>query len=90
MGIKELEEMFTFANGLVNDIHAKKEDDGKLSLADWISVVAENVPEGVQAVIGSKEALKEAKDLDSEEMKKIAEHGIELVQNLVSLFMGKK
>lgn len=84
-GIKESLEMFDFAIGGINDLAAKKADDGKISTAEWIQTALANAPAGIKAFVGVDKIDEELKDLDADEQKQLAAKGLELAQAVAKL-----
>ena len=88
--IKETMEVLEFLTGAMKDLAKHKEDDGKISTAEWLQATMANAPAGLKAVRGIDKVDDEIKDLDHDESKVVASKGMELAQAVMSMFgMGE-
>ena len=85
--IKETMEIFEYAHKMLDSLITKKQDDGKIDTAEIAMSFAANLPSGIRAYMGSGDVDDELKDLDDEEMMKLAMEGSKLAKKVLSLLM---
>lgn len=67
-GIIETKELFLAAASLIKGWIKAKEDNGKVSIAEAVSLIVSNTPGVIAAARGAGEILEEAKDFTAEEL----------------------
>ncbi len=90
MGIKETMEVLIFATSVVGDLAKAKSDDGKISLWEWGQTIASNSPAALKAAEGLEKVDDEMKDLDEEEIKRLAVAGLALAKAVMGLVKSSK
>lgn len=84
MDIKETVEILDFAIDVLNDAAVAREDG--LSTLEVVKVAISNAPAAIRAAIGAGEVVAELGDLDDEELKIIADKGVELSKAVMAFF----
>lgn len=90
IGIKNCEEVLDFGIGYIDDLAAKKSDDGKIDMMEHGQAALENAPAAFLAVKDITDIKKEVDDLDHEEAKQLAAKGMLLAQSLMKLIAAGK
>jgi hypothetical protein len=85
MGINETLEVLDFSIQVLKDLKAAKQDDGSISVVEIVSMALANASAAVKAAMGADEIVAEMGDLKAEEVKMIAEKGIELAKAAMAL-----
>jgi hypothetical protein len=85
--IQETEHVFKFALFLLKGLDQAKKNDGSISMFEALAVVAQSLPLAIQAFQGYDKILGELKDLDQEEMQKLAVMSIELAKAIMDLLL---
>lgn len=82
--IKETVEILDFAIAVLKDAATAREDG--LSTIEFIKIAISNAPAGIRAAIGAGDVVEEMKDLDSAELKVLADKGVELSKAVMAFF----
>jgi len=87
MDIKESMDVVKYAQELTRKLKEEKLDDGKLDTSEVVKSVTSTLPAGVKAMIGSGKIKDELDDLDDEERDQLLKATMEVVDNVVAMFM---
>lgn len=90
LDVHNCEEILDFGIGAIDDLAAKKSDDGKISLIEAGQVLVENTPAAWLAAKDADQVKAEIEDMDHEEAKKLAAKGMLLAQALMKLIAAGK
>lgn len=89
MDVKNTLEVLEFLKVLLKDLAAAKSDDGKISMVEVVSIALGNASAGIAAAMDADKIGAELSNLDSAEIKKLAEEGIELAKAVMALVKPK-
>jgi len=87
LGIKEVTDVFKFADGFLGKLIAAKDDDGKISTGELVAATTTSIPSAVTAWAGKDQIDEELKELSSEELMQLANMSTELVNKILSLVL---
>lgn len=88
LGLVETAELYDFILRLLTEMHAHKNDDGKIDKWEWLQVLVDSAPEMIKAVHGGDKIAAELDDLDPREIKLIANMGVDIMKSLLQ-FIAK-
>ena len=71
LDLKETKEVISFAQKVLDDLAASKNDDGKITTGEWLQAAITNAPSAVKAFMGIDRVDDELKDLDEAETKNL-------------------
>lgn len=87
--IKELTDVYKFADGFLGKMIAAKSDDGKISTGELVAATTTSLPAAVRAWAGKDKIDDELKDLNDEELMEVAKMSGALVNKILSLVVPK-
>lgn len=82
-------EVLDFAIGVLKDLEKAKSDDGEISVVEIVSVSLANASAAIKAAYGAGEIKVELGDLKADEIKLLAEKGVEVAKAAMALFGSK-
>jgi hypothetical protein len=87
MDVQNTTELLDFTITVLKDVNAAKAD-GKISLMEIIQLAIKDASPAIKAAVGADQVPAELKDLSPDEVKLLAEKGVELAK-VVMAFFGK-
>lgn len=88
--VKDVKDLFNYADALIDEFSKAKAEDGKISTLEAVQALTATLPEGVEAIVGIEKVVDQVKGASDAQKTDLLNDSVAVLIKFVNLFMDKK